>query len=78
LSSPVRFFSLKSISTSGLRSGRGYGSATTAAVARALLGQGCTRVVLNVSASNAAAIRIYERLGFATAMEYWETDLAER
>jgi RimJ/RimL family protein N-acetyltransferase len=73
-----RLAAIGNVFTEPAARGRGYGSATTAAVARALLDQDCTRVVLNVSASNAAAIRVYERLGFTTAMEYWETDLAER
>jgi ribosomal protein S18 acetylase RimI-like enzyme len=44
--------------------GRGYGTATTAAVADALLRMGIRDVVLNVHQGNALAIRLYERLGF--------------
>ena len=44
--------------------GRGYGTATTSAVASELYRRGIGDVVLNVSQDNAPAIRIYERLGF--------------
>ncbi len=44
--------------------GRGYGAATTTAVAHDLLQQGIADIVLNVDQSNAAAIRVYERIGF--------------
>jgi predicted GNAT family acetyltransferase len=57
---------------------RGYGAATTAGVVRALLEKGYERIVLNVSIENATAIRVYERLGFVAAVEYWETDHAGR
>jgi len=44
--------------------GRGYASAATSAVVAALRSAGIRDIVLNVSQSNQAAIRIYERLGF--------------
>lgn len=44
--------------------GRGYGAATTAAVVHDLLQYGIGDIVLNVDQSNAAAIRLYERIGF--------------
>jgi RimJ/RimL family protein N-acetyltransferase len=44
--------------------GQGYGTATTSAVVAELLRRGIRDVILNVSQDNAAAIRIYERLGF--------------
>ena len=44
--------------------GKGYGTATTGAVAAELIDRGVRDVVLSVGRDNAAAIRIYERLGF--------------
>lgn len=44
--------------------GRGYGAATTTAVADELLRMGIRDVVLNVHQENAVAVRLYERLGF--------------
>jgi RimJ/RimL family protein N-acetyltransferase len=44
--------------------GRGYGTAATSAVVAELQGRGICDIVLNVNQRNAAAIRIYERLGF--------------
>jgi ribosomal protein S18 acetylase RimI-like enzyme len=52
--------------------GQGFASATTAAVARELLGRGCRRVILNVKADNAAAISVYRRIGFGKARDFWE------
>ena len=51
---------------------RGLGRRVTAAVTRKLLGRGWT-VGLNVAEANGAAVRVYERLGFATysALEEW-------
>ena len=47
----------------GCRS-RGYATAATSAVVAELQSRGIRDIVLNVSQENAAAIRIYERLGF--------------
>ena len=44
--------------------GRGYGSLVTAAVAAELTERGCHVVALNVEQHNAAAVRVYEKLGF--------------
>jgi ribosomal protein S18 acetylase RimI-like enzyme len=44
--------------------GRGYGTATTSAVVAELFRRGLDCVFLNVAQTNAAAIQIYERLGF--------------
>jgi ribosomal protein S18 acetylase RimI-like enzyme len=52
--------------------GRGYGTATTSAVVAELLTGGIRDIVLNVSQNNAAAIRIYERLGFERYCAYLE------
>jgi len=43
---------------------RGYGSATVSAVVGELAQRGMRDIILNVSQSNHAAIRVYERLGF--------------
>ncbi|MCH7870653.1 MAG: GNAT family N-acetyltransferase [Planctomycetes bacterium] len=45
--------------------GRGLGARTTTAVVSELLGMGIRTIGLNVAQSNMAAIRLYERLGFA-------------
>lgn len=52
--------------------GRGYGALTTSAVVEELLRRGIRDVVLNVRQSNAVAIRIYERLGFARYCAFLE------
>lgn len=44
--------------------GRGYATCCTGAVVRDALAAGMDPVVLNVAQDNAAAIRVYERLGF--------------
>ncbi|HTQ55407.1 MAG TPA: GNAT family N-acetyltransferase [Bryobacteraceae bacterium] len=54
------------------RRGRGYGMAVTAAVTAELVRSGVGLVALNVAQTNAGAIRIYERLGFARYCEYRE------
>lgn len=51
--------------------GKGYAGAVTSAVASDLLARGCRDVVLNVFATNAAAIAVYRRLGFQTAHHLW-------
>ena len=43
---------------------RGLSSSVTAAVSRELLRMGCPTVVLNVAQTNAAALPVYEKLGF--------------
>ena len=59
------------------RRGRGYAGRLTGAVAAELLRQKVRLVALNVIRANAAAIRVYERLGFAAYCEFVE-GLAER
>jgi ribosomal protein S18 acetylase RimI-like enzyme len=54
------------------RRGRGFGAQVSGAVTAALLRLGVRTVALNVDESNAAAMRIYERLGFARYCEYRE------
>ncbi len=52
--------------------GRGYGAAVTSAVTLELFSRGITTIVLNIIASNMAARRVYERLGFREYCEYYE------
>jgi ribosomal protein S18 acetylase RimI-like enzyme len=52
--------------------GRGFGAQVSGAVTAELLRLRVPTVVLNVVESNAAAIRVYERLGFARYCEYRE------
>jgi ribosomal protein S18 acetylase RimI-like enzyme len=57
---------------------QGHALATTAAVARELFERGCLRTILNVNVENAAAVRVYERLGFTISSEFWESPDAVR
>jgi len=59
------------------RRGRGLAAATTSAVVNELLRLGLRTVALNVSQTNAAAVQVYERLGFVRYCDYYE-GLAER
>lgn len=52
--------------------GRGFGTATTSAVLEELVRRNIDDIVLNVSQSNDAAIRIYERLGFTRYCPFLE------
>lgn len=52
--------------------GRGLAGRVTAAVAHALRDRGIGTIVLNVRQDNAAAIRVYERLGFVVHGEFVE------
>jgi ribosomal protein S18 acetylase RimI-like enzyme len=52
--------------------GRGHGTATTSAVVGSLLAAGIGDVVLNVGQDNAAAIHVYERLGFERICPFFE------
>jgi len=54
------------------RRGRGLGSQVSGAVAADLLRLGLRTVALNVAESNAAAMRVYQRLGFKKYCEYRE------
>ena len=51
--------------------GKGYAGIVTSALVAHLLARGCDDVVLNVYASNAPAIAVYQRLGFQTRHHYW-------
>jgi GNAT superfamily N-acetyltransferase len=52
--------------------GRGLASAVTAAVVRTLLARGTETIALNVKSANAAAIAVYERLGFRFHARFYE------
>jgi GNAT superfamily N-acetyltransferase len=52
--------------------GRGYGTATTSAVADELLQRGIQDVVLNVGQDNTLAIHVYEKLGFERYCPFFE------
>ena len=52
--------------------GHGYGTTATCRVARELLQLGIRDIVLNVSQTNAGAIRIYQRLGFVRYCSFLE------
>ena len=52
--------------------GRGLASQATSAVVRELLRQGLRTIALNVHEDNAAAIRVYKRLGFFRYCEFIE------
>ena len=54
------------------RRGRGLGGRVTAAVVSELVARGVGTIALNVAANNAAAVRVYERLGFQRYCGYFE------
>ena len=58
--------------------GRGFGTSTTSSVVSELLEHGIRDIILNVSQSNAAAIRIYERLGFERYCPFLEGPASAR
>jgi ribosomal protein S18 acetylase RimI-like enzyme len=60
------------------RRGRGYGTAVTSAVLAELLDRGIRDVILNVSQDNAAAIHVYENLGFERYCSFLEGSAIKR
>lgn len=54
------------------RRGRGLAGGVTGAVTAKLLEMGLQTIVLNVAQANPAAIRVYERLGFARYCAFYE------
>jgi ribosomal protein S18 acetylase RimI-like enzyme len=50
----------------------GYASIVTSAVCAELIRRGIRTIALNVSQSNAAAIRVYEKLGFKKVVPFYE------
>lgn len=66
---------LYSIAVADVARGRGLGEALLAAAEKAARKQGCLRMRLEVRQDNAAAVRLYERLGyrrFAARAGYYE------
>lgn len=57
------------------RRGRGLAACLTSAVAEELVGMGIRTVALNVHEHNAAAIRVYERLGFEPYCQFKEGEV---
>jgi ribosomal protein S18 acetylase RimI-like enzyme len=60
-----------SVATSPAFRGRGLAAATLGELAAWADGQGATRAYLQVLSSNTPALRLYEKLGFATSYQYW-------
>jgi ribosomal protein S18 acetylase RimI-like enzyme len=67
---------LGNVATMPAARGEGLATAACARLCRALLGDGIDVISLNVRADNAAAIRAYEKLGFAHAAGYVEVMLS--
>lgn len=76
-SASERVAALGNIATAPHRRGSGLATKVTARLCRSLL-ESVDRVGLNVLADNAAAIRCYERLGFARVAPYDEAVLERR
>ena len=66
---------LGNVATVPLARGLGLATAACARLCRILLEDGIEVISLNVRADNAAAIRAYEKLGFAHATDYVEVSL---
>ena len=60
------------------RRGRGLGTQVTSAVVAKLLTMNLSTIVLNVRASNVAAIHDYDRVGFTSYCEYIEAPMIRR
>jgi RimJ/RimL family protein N-acetyltransferase len=67
---------LGNVATVPTARGEGLATAACAGLCRILLADGIDVISLNVRADNAAAIRAYEKLGFAHAADYVEVMLA--
>jgi GNAT superfamily N-acetyltransferase len=65
-------FAVGNVYTRHDRRGRGLGACVISAVVSSALGRGFPTVVLNVDQRNAAAIRVYERLGFRSYCDFAE------
>ncbi len=63
---------LGNVYTAPAARGRRLAAAATSAVVQALLAQGISTIVLNIIATNHAARRVYERLGFVDYCVYHE------
>ena len=71
-----RVAALGNVATLPSARGTGLATAACARLSRMLLEDGIETISLNVRADNAAAIRVYETLGFAHAADYVEVMLA--
>ena len=71
-----RVAALGNVATLAEARGRGLATTACAQLCRMLLDDGVDTIALNVRADNAAAIRSYEKLGFAQAADYVEVLLA--
>ena len=73
-----RVAALGNVATLPEARGRGLATTACAQLCRMLLNDGIDTIALNVRADNAAAIRSYEKLGFAQAADYVEVLLRAR
>ena len=73
-----RVAALGNVATLPEARGKGLATAACARLCRLLLDDGIDTISLNVRADNAAAIRAYEKLGFAHATDYVEVVLERR
>ncbi len=73
-----RVAALGNVATLPEARGKGLATAACARLCRLLLDDGIDTVSLNVRADNAAAVRAYEKLGFAHAADYVEVVLERR
>jgi RimJ/RimL family protein N-acetyltransferase len=73
-----RVSALGNVATVPAARGAGLATAACARLCRILLDDGIDTISLNVRADNAAAIRAYEKLGFAHAADYLEVVLSSR
>jgi predicted GNAT family acetyltransferase len=73
-----RVAALGNVATLPRARGAGLATAACARLCRLILDDGIDTISLNVRADNAAAIRAYEKLGFAQAAEYVEVVLERR
>ncbi len=73
-----RVAALGNVATLPEARGKGLATAACARLCRLLLDDGIDTISLNVRADNAAAIRAYEKLGFAHAADYIEVVLEQR
>jgi predicted GNAT family acetyltransferase len=71
-SASERVATIGNVYTHSAHRGRGLAAAVTAAVVRTLLARGTGTIALNVKSANAAAIAVYERLGFRFHARFYE------
>jgi predicted GNAT family acetyltransferase len=71
-----RVAALGNVATLPAARGNGLATAACATLCRILLDDGIETISLNVRADNHAAIRAYEKLGFAHAADYDEVELS--